>query len=150
MFASNVETGADSATSYQRAQIENRVGKSMSQNSEQEAVIAAVNNYLMGISDAKNAQERIQAAFYSSTNLHSLDEDGNLKFQPRDSLIEMVKAGNVPEHKGSILNVEVTNDMAFAKVHLDLSDRDFYDYLTLLKLNIGWKIVSKTYTTVMK
>ena len=122
----------------------------MSDSFEQEAVKAAVNNYITGINDVEVAEERIQAAFYSSTNLHSLDEDGSLKFQPRDSLIQMVLSGNVPEHKGRIMNVEVTNDMAFAKVHLDFPDRDYYDYLTLLKLSVGWKIVSKTYTTVMK
>ena len=122
----------------------------MSKNSEQDAVIATVNNYLTGISNAEVAQELLQDAFYSSTNLHSLDENGELKFQPRDSLIQTVLSHNVPPHTGTILNVEVTNDMAFAKVHLNLPDRDFYDYLTLLKLNVGWKIVSKTYTTVMK
>lgn len=122
----------------------------MSKNSDQDAVIATVNNYLTGINNAEVAQERLQAAFYSSTNLHSLDENGELKLQPRDSLIQTVLSRNVPPHTGTIINVEVTNDMAFAKVHLNLPDRDFYDYLTLLKLKVGWKIVSKTYTTVMK
>ncbi|WP_216825129.1 nuclear transport factor 2 family protein [Agarilytica rhodophyticola] len=149
-FASANEKSTNNLKSSQFAQTTNRGEINMSSNAEQEAVKTAVNNYLTGISRPEIARERIQAAFYSSTNLHSLDEDGNVKFQPRDSLIEMVLAGNVPPHKGEIMQIEVTNDMAFAKVHLDLPDRDFYDYLTLLKLNVGWRIVSKTYTTVMK
>lgn len=122
----------------------------MTEQNEQAAVTEAVNHYLTGISDPSKANESISTAFYSSTNLHCLNPEGGLQFQPRDSLIQMVEAGLVPPHSGEILQVEVTNDMAFAKVHLELEDRHFYDYLTLLKLNIGWRIVSKTYTTVMK
>jgi len=122
----------------------------MSQQTEHDAVIATVNCYLAGIADADLARERIGSAFYSSTNLHSLDDNGELMLQPIDSLVQTVLLGNVPPHKSEVLTVELTHDMAFAKVHLDLPDREFYDYLTLLKLNVGWKIVSKTYTTVMK
>lgn len=122
----------------------------MSSNSEKDAVVATVQNYLKGLSSVEGSKERLECAFYSSTNLHSVDEHGNLKFQPRDWLVQNVAAGNVHEHKSQILEADVTNDMAFVKVHLDFPDRDFYDYLTLLKLKAGWRIVSKTYTTAMK
>jgi hypothetical protein len=36
---------------------------------------------------------------------------------------------------------------AFAKVHCQIPPRYFTDYLTLVKLADGWKIVSKTYHT---
>jgi hypothetical protein len=122
----------------------------MSSHRENEAVIEAVNHYLSGLQNANTAKENIEQAFYSSTNLHTLDDAGNLQFMPRDALVAYASSGELPAHEGKILSVEVTNDMAFAKVHLNLPDRHFYDYLTLLKLNVGWRIVSKTFTTVMK
>lgn len=120
------------------------------QHDQKNAVMDTVNHYLQGISDPSIAAQSIQTAFYSSTNLHSVNESGDLVFQPRDSLVKTILDGNVPAHSSEVLGLEIVNDMAFAKVHLDLPDRHFYDYLTLLKLNAGWKIVSKTYTTVMK
>ncbi len=122
----------------------------MPTNQDQDAVVDTVNHYLKGISDASIAKTSLETAFYSSTNLHSLGQLGELQFQPRDSLVAMAASGEVPPHRSDILTVEVVNDMAFAKIHLDMPDRHFYDYLTLLKLKLGWKIVSKTYTTVMK
>ncbi|TDF37489.1 hypothetical protein EYS14_15180 [Alteromonadaceae bacterium M269] len=122
----------------------------MSHHVETEAVIATVDHYLKGLKDVDTAKGHLEAAFYSSTNLHTLDENGGLQFIPRDALIDYAMSGELPDHKSEILTVEVTHDMAFAKIHLDMPDRDFYDYLTLLKLKSGWRIVSKTFTTIMK
>ena len=122
----------------------------MSNHPEHEAVVTAVNHYLSGLQHPETAKEHIETAFYSSTNLHTLDENGGLQFMPRDALVAYASSGELPNHTSKTLTVEVTNDMAFAKVHLDMPDRHFYDYLTLLKLNAGWRIVSKTFTTVMK
>ncbi len=103
-------------------------------------------NYLEGIRSA-NA-ERINDAFYSSVNLSSVDESGNLVLTPKDSLIAYATGPDIPKNTSEIMNVEVINDMAFVKARIDLTEYQFYDFLTLLKLNTGWKIVSKTYTTV--
>lgn len=118
-------------------------------NIEYEAVKIAVNNYLSGTREAD--AEKLQAAFYSSTNLHSLDDQGRLEIVPRDRFIEFTGGGKLPTHTNEIINIEIVNDMALAKVHFDLPDREFIDYLTLLKIKtVGWKIVSKTYTTLLK
>lgn len=122
----------------------------MSSNTEEASVVATVNHYLNGLRDAENAKEHIESAFYSSTNLHYVDENGNLQFMPRDALVQHAQSGEVPDHQSSILSVEVINEMALVKVQLDYPEWDYYDYLTLLKLNIGWRIVSKTFVTVMK
>ncbi len=103
-------------------------------------------DYLEGISSA-NA-ERIDKAFYSSVNLNSLDETGNLVLTPKDTLIAYATGSDIPENTGEILNVDVVGDMAFVKARIDLPEYQFFDFLTLLKLNTGWKIVSKTYITV--
>ena len=121
----------------------------MSYNAQEQAVIDTVNYYIAGVESKKDAKENIERAFYSSTNLHSVGADGTLEFLPRDALVQYV-TGDMPETKGEILNVEVINDMALVKVRLILKEFDFFDYLTLLKLDSGWKIVSKTFTIVDK
>ena len=127
----------------------NTRGNSMQYNEQEQAVIDTVNYYIAGVESKKDAKENIEKAFYSSTNLHSVGEDGKLKFLPRDALVQYV-AGDMPETKGEILDVEVINDMALVKVRLILKEFDFFDYLTLLKLDSGWKIVSKTFTIIDK
>ena len=122
----------------------------MTNHPEQQAVTDAVNHYLLGLRSAETAKEHLETAFYSSTNLHTTDAQGILQFTPRDALVAYAASGDLPAHESQILAIEVTHDMAFAKVHLNMPDRHFYDYLTLLKLSEGWRIVSKTYTTVMK
>lgn len=109
---------------------------------------AAVMDYLDGTREA--SAERLERAFYSSVNLHSVDGDGRLEMVARDRFVAFAGAGKLPPHQNEVLSLEIIGDMAWAKVRFDLPDREFFDILTLLRLGQGWKIVSKTYTTVMK
>jgi hypothetical protein len=109
---------------------------------------AAVMNYLEGTTDP--SQERLTEAFYSSTNLHSTTDDGLLEIVPRDRFIRFAGNGKLPQHTNEILSLELVGDMAWSSVKFDLPDREFFDILTLLRLSEGWKIVSKTYTVIMK
>jgi hypothetical protein len=108
----------------------------------------AVMDYLEGTTDPSS--ERLTRAFYSSTNLHSTTSDGLLEIVPRDRFISFAGAGKLPKHTNEILSLELIGDMAWSTVKFDLPDRYFYDVLTLLRLSDGWKIVSKTYTVIMK
>ena len=36
------------------------------------------------------------------------------------------------------------------KVTIDIPTLKYYELLTLFRLNVGWKTVSKTFTTVLK
>jgi len=116
---------------------------------QEKAVTDKVSLYISALENSEFAKDNIERAFYSSTNLHSLSEDGSIHFIPRDALVEYAVTNNA-EVVGSILSVEVVNDMAFAKVKLELSDFYWVDYLTLLKIKGDWLIVSKTFTTINK
>ena len=39
-------------------------------------------------------------------------------------------------------------ECAFAKVHIALGDKHYTDYLTLLNIDGGWRIIGKTFTGV--
>ena len=116
---------------------------------DEKQITDTVNNYIEGLRDGD--AERVAKAFYSTVNLSSLNEDGSLVLTPKDALVELVASGQVPQNSSEILSLEVTNDMAVVKVKIDLPTLNYFDYLTLLRMKTaGWKIVSKTYTTIMK
>ena len=115
---------------------------------DQDQITATVTDYMEGIRDGKGA--RVANAFYSSVNLNSLDPDGNLVLTPRSALEALADSGTLPPNSSEITHIEINNDMALVKVTIDLPTFQYFDLLTLLRLNVGWKIVSKTYTTVNK
>lgn len=115
---------------------------------DKEQITATVTDYLEGLREGNGA--RIAKAFYSSVNLNSVDADGNLLLTPRSAMEGLVDSGKLPPNSSEIQDIEINNDMALVKVKIELPTLHFYDLLTLLRLNVGWKIVSKTYTTVMK
>ncbi|MBM7070238.1 nuclear transport factor 2 family protein [Actibacterium sp. 188UL27-1] len=115
---------------------------------DKERIIATVTDYIEGIRHGDGV--RIANAFYSSVNLNSLDAEGNLVLTPRSALEAMANSGALPPNSSEITHVEINNDMALAKVTIDLPTLQYHDLLTLLRLNVGWKIVSKTYTTIHK
>ena len=115
---------------------------------DKDQIIATVTDYIEGIRDGSGA--RVAKAFYSSVNLNSLDADGNLVLTPRSALEALADSGTLPPNNSEITHIEINNDMALVKVTIDLPTFQFFDLLTLLRLNDGWKIVSKTYTTVNK
>jgi len=116
--------------------------------SEKSQIIATVTDYLEGIRDGDSA--RIANAFYSSVNLNSVDHDGNLVLTPRSVLETLAASGTLLPNSSEITHIEINNDMALVKATIDMPTLDYHDLLTLLRLNVGWKIVGKTYTTVMK
>lgn len=115
---------------------------------DNDQIIATVTDYIEGIRDGSGI--RVAKAFYSSVNLNSLDADGNLVLTPRSALEALADSGTLPPNNSEITHVEINNDMALVKVTIDLPTFQFFDLLTLLRLNVGWRIVSKTYTTVNK
>lgn len=119
----------------------------MADNDKQQ-VTEIVMDYMEGIRDGDSA--RIANAFYSSVNLNSVDADGNLLLTPRSALEALAASGTLPPNSSEITDIEINGEMALVKVTIDMPTLNYYDLLTLLRLNVGWKIVSKTYITVMK
>lgn len=117
-------------------------------NTNKDQIIATVTDYMEGIRSGNSAQ--IANAFYSSVNLNSVDAEGNLLLTPRSALETLADSGALPPNSSEITDIEINNDMALVKVTIDLPTLKYHDLLTLLRLNVGWKIVSKTYTTVAK
>jgi putative lumazine-binding protein len=59
---------------------------------------------------------------------------------------EQLKPGEVDSTKRRVTSVDVTGDAAIARLELERPDAVVTDYLSLLKVDARWQIVSKIFT----
>ena len=117
---------------------------------EIEAVETVVRTYLDGLYEGDTA--KLGKAFHEVSHLYSVS-DGGVADLPREKWFEFVKGRESPKARGlartdRIVSIDLSGpETAFVKVECSIHPRYFTDYLTLLKLNGGWKVVSKTYRT---
>lgn len=118
--------------------------------SEIEAVEKVVWTYLDGLYEGDTG--KLAQAFHEVSHLYSA-RDGGVADVPREKWFEFVKGRQSAKSKGlartdRIVSIDLSGpETAFVKVECSIHPRYFTDYLTLLKLNGGWKVVSKTYRT---
>ena len=95
---------------------------------------------------------KLGAVFHEEAHLFSV-ADGALNDLPREKWFELVRARGSAKSQGLSRNDFIVHidrsspTTAFAKVQCQIPPRYFTDYLTLVKLTDGWKIVSKTFHT---
>ncbi len=117
---------------------------------EIEAVEKVVRTYLDGLYEGDTG--KLAQAFHEVSHLYSVS-DGGVADVPREKWFEFVKGRESPKSKGlkrtdRIVSIDLSGpETAFVKLECSIHPRYFTDYLTLLKLNGGWKVVSKTYRT---
>ncbi len=115
------------------------------QTDEKEAVKVPLNNYLKA--HATGDQEAARKAFHTDGNLIWI-KDG--KYTTR-SFAEFVAgfngkpAADEDKRKRAIESIDVAGNAASAKIVLDYPAVRFVDYMTLLKIDGEWKIVSKVF-----
>lgn len=114
------------------------------------AVEKVVWTYLDGLYEGDT--EKLGQAFHEVSHLYSMHE-GGVADLPRAKWFDMVKSRPSGKAKGltradRIVSIDFSGpETAFVKVECALHPRYFTDYLTLLKLKDGWKVVSKTFRT---
>jgi Putative lumazine-binding len=113
------------------------------------AIEALLQTYFDGMYEG--SVEKLAAAVHETTDLRSVAADGSLAILTRAAWLAAVQAR--PSSKSLDLprrDLIVTIDRsgpatALAKVQCAAPSRVFTDYLTLARLNDGWKIVGKTF-----
>lgn len=117
---------------------------------EIEAVEKVIWTYLDGLYEGDTG--KLAQAFHEVSHLYTVS-DGGVADVPREKWFEFVKSRGSAKSKGlqrtdRIVSVDFSGpETAFVKLECSIHPRYFTDYLTLLKLNGGWKVVSKTYRT---
>jgi hypothetical protein len=104
---------------------------------------AAVFDYFDGINEV--SRERLERAFDPSAELKNVGADGTIVAQPIAAVIERWMAREPAGREGEILSIDIT-DGEIARVVFDY-DGAYIDFLTLAKVQGGWKIIDKVFVT---
>ena len=100
--------------------------------------------------------KKLGAAFHPASHLYSAAPDGKAVDMPRADWFKMVEGRPSAKSKGSerrdrIVSIDFSGPAtAFAKVECQIPPRYFTDYLTLLKADGRWQVISKSFHTVTK
>ena len=122
-------------------------------NQEMAQVEKVVWTYLDGLHEGD--ANKLSAAFHEVSHLYALGPDGVTDL-PRADWLKMVAGRPSPKSQGlertdRIVSIDFSGpETACVKVECAVPPRYFTDYLTLLKLKDGWRIVSKTFRTTVR
>jgi len=99
---------------------------------------------------------KLGASFHPMSHLYSVGADGKAADFPRTDWFKMVESRKSAKDSGSerrdrIVSIDFSGPgTAFAKVECQIPPRYFTDYLTLVKADGRWQVISKTFHTVTK
>ena len=122
--------------------------------SEVSAVEKVLQVYFDGLYEGDT--KKLGEAFHPASHLSAASGDGKASDWPRGEWFKMVESRPSGKAKGSaradrIVSIDFTGPAtAIAKVECQLPPRYFTDYLTLLKVDGRWQIISKTFHAVTK
>jgi len=113
---------------------------------EETAVRATVETYLHGLKF--NDVHSLKKAFYPEAKLFFVRKDGELGELTQENWYKgfTASAGREEEGELRIVSVDITDNAASVKVVEIYADSTYTDYVSLLKLQQGWKIVNKIFT----
>jgi hypothetical protein len=100
--------------------------------------------------------KKLAQAFHPAAHLYSAGPDGKAADLPRADWFKNVESRPSGKAKGSerrdrIVSIDFSGPAtAFAKVECQLPPRYFTDYLTLLKADGRWQVISKAFHAVTK
>ena len=106
--------------------------------------------YFDGVYEGDTA--KLERAFHEVAHLFC-SEDGKLADMSRPQWFELMRSRQSAQSRDLrrhdwVVQIDRSGpNTAFAKVQCQIPPRYFTDYLTLTRLDGGWKIVSKTYHT---
>ena len=114
------------------------------------AVAAVLSNYFKGIFNGDTA---LLKSIFHPQALIAGDVKGQIYFKNLDQYLDGVENRKSPSElnepfRMEILAIEIINSIAIAKVHVPIFDFNYYDLLSLNKINGEWIIVNKLLTHV--
>ncbi|CAM1360511.1 nuclear transport factor 2 family protein [Tenacibaculum xiamenense] len=109
-----------------------------------------IENYFEGIFYGE--VKKLENCFYENTLIHG-DIKGEAYLKKVSDYIDGVKNRKSPSELNEtlmmkIIGVEVMGNIAMAKLHVPMLGYNYYDYLSLAKIDNHWKIVNKVFTHV--
>ncbi|WP_440066247.1 nuclear transport factor 2 family protein [Tenacibaculum discolor] len=114
------------------------------------AIELLVTNYFEGIFYGDT--QKLQACFHNNTPIYG-DIKGADYFKSAEDYIEGVANRQSPNDlkesfNMKIIGVDIMGKTAMVKLHVPMLGYNYYDYLSLTKIENDWKIVAKIFTHV--
>jgi len=110
--------------------------------SELTEIETVLNDYMIG--GTERDAKRQSGAFHSQAMM-KYKKDGNYTEVNAAEFFGKGKPGPSLDRTTEIVFVDVSGDVAVAKLHLTYAERRFVDYMTLMKVDGHWKIINKTF-----
>lgn len=115
------------------------------------AIELLVTNYFEGIFYGDT--EKLRACFHNNTPIYG-DIKGTSYFKDVEAYIEGVANRQSPNDlkesfNMKIIGIDIMGKIAMVKLHVPMLGDNYYDYLSLTKVDDDWKIVAKIFTHVM-
>lgn len=119
--------------------------QNLNSNSELEQIEEVLMHYIDGT--ANGEPERLKKAFHPDLNLYSVQGD-SISVLSGSRYISYFENRKKRNRIGRIISIDYENDAASAKIEVIMPARKriYTDYLLLLKVDMEWKIIHKSYT----
>lgn len=102
--------------------------------------------YINGTSEGR--PDLLREAFHPDFNLYARNQDDTLKVWKGEDYISLFEVPQTRNRVGSIISIDQEQDVAVAKVEIEVAGRRlFTDYFLLVKYSGHWKIIHKSYTS---
>lgn len=116
-----------------------------------QAIESLISKYFKGIFYGNTSS--LETCFSINANIYG-DINSSEYFKNVKEYIETVKIRKSPNDLGetlkmSIIGIDILGKIAMVKLQVQMLGFNYYDYLSLFKINGEWKIVNKLFTNVV-
>ncbi|QIK59178.1 nuclear transport factor 2 family protein [Dysgonomonas sp. HDW5A] len=118
---------------------------------ENQKIIAVIDNYFKGIFEGDVS--KLKSIFHPNALLFG-DIANEAYFKHVDEYLEIVNNRKSPKEnnenfKMEIISIEILGNNAVAKLHVPMLGFNYYDLLSLSKVDGQWLIVNKLFTHIL-
>lgn len=112
------------------------------QDSDLQAIEAILNDYMIGGTERDG--ERVTSAFHETAMMKFI-RGGEYKEVNAKDFFGNPKPGAPLERTNEIVSIDISGNVGMAKLRLRYADKQFIDYMTLMKVDGEWQIVNKVF-----
>ena len=113
------------------------------QSNDFKSIATTLNYYLDG--GTNNDYSTLIKAFHKDAEVKFINDNNEIESKKAKEFFGGMKPGPKSNRKTRIANINVTGHAANAHIVIEFPDFEFNDYMTLLKVNGEWKIVTKIF-----
>ena len=112
------------------------------QSSDVQAIEKVLTDYMLG--SAERDADRVVSAFHPEAKMKYLRDGAYNEVNAREFFGD-AKPGPKLERTNEIVSIDISGYVAMAKLRLKYEDKQFTDYMTLMKVDGKWAIINKAF-----